>query len=85
MLCVNFCFVPRCVGFNNRHFETLCLFHLNRRVDMKRVKLESLVVEAGTDSLVPRGEGGLLAGSSLVVDTNVVEGGTDSVVGRGVC
>jgi hypothetical protein len=34
---------------------------------MKCVKLESLGVEAG---LVPRGEGGLFADSSQVVDTN---------------
>jgi hypothetical protein len=35
-----------------------CLFHLHRRVDMKCVKLDSLVVQAGTDRPSPLwGEG----------------------------
>jgi hypothetical protein len=49
LLCVIFCVVPRRVVFNSRRFGTLCLFHLDRRVDMKCVKVESYVVEAGTD------------------------------------
>jgi hypothetical protein len=34
------------------------------------VKLESLVVKAGTDRPSPSWGGGLFAGSSLVLDTN---------------
>jgi hypothetical protein len=44
---------PQRVVFNSRRFGTLCLFHLHRRVDMKLVKLESLVVEAGTERPSP--------------------------------
>jgi hypothetical protein len=33
---LNFWVVPRRVVFNSRRFGTLCLFHLHRRVNMKR-------------------------------------------------
>jgi hypothetical protein len=57
---------PQCV--NSRRFVTLCLFHLHRRVDMKCVRVESYVVEGGTDRPSPLCGG--FAGSSPVVDTN---------------
>jgi hypothetical protein len=53
MLCVIFWVVPRRVVFNSRHFGTLCLFHLHRQVDMNCVKVESYVVEGGTDRPSP--------------------------------
>jgi hypothetical protein len=43
---------------NIRRFETLCPFHLNRRIDMKCVKLAIYVVEAGTDRPSPLWGGG---------------------------
>jgi hypothetical protein len=51
MLRVIFWAVPRRVVFNSRRFGTL--FHLHGRVDMKCVKLESYVVEAGKDRPSP--------------------------------
>jgi hypothetical protein len=59
MLHVIFWVVLRRVVFNSRRFGTLCLVHLHRRVDKKCVKVESYVVETGTDRPSPLGGGGI--------------------------
>jgi hypothetical protein len=53
MLHVVFWVVTWRVVFNSRRFGTLCLFHLHRWVDMNCVKVESYVMEGGTDRPSP--------------------------------
>jgi hypothetical protein len=59
LLCVIFWVVLQCMVFNSRHFGTLCLFHLQRRVDSKCVRKETVVCSTGTGGLSPSWGGGV--------------------------
>jgi hypothetical protein len=72
LLRVIFWVAPRHVVINSRRFGTLCLLHLHRRVNMKCVKVESYVVEAGTDWPSPSWGGLQVAVWRWILMTGVV-------------
>jgi hypothetical protein len=69
MPCVIFRVVLWRMGFNSRHFGTLCVFHLHRRVDAKCMRVENCDV-ADRYRLVLTLAGGWIGGCLWQVAVN---------------